>query len=848
MRASRLVPALLLVLAWPAQAARLPYGFGGDQYSVPSRVRAFAVADFDEDGRDDVMAVLENGAVLQWHAAIDGTLEPMSAPVLGASARSISALNANNDDHHDIAVALASTPPAVVVLLGAGDGTFSSLATLDSETNVEQLKTIDFDGDAKDDLVGVSPGASLIRSWRNLGGGSFGVAHNSPGPSFVFAFGGGDLDHDGLADLAISGSGLVSLMKGTSIGTFTATTTAPLSGETWSVAIDDLDEDGENDIVVGYVRGPLILWGDGAIGVDDRDTLQARGTRESPAVVGDFDRDGHLDVAATRAGGVPFSNWLHLFPGAGGRNFDPVVEHEFRPQDGGSTFAGIETGDFNGDGEPDLIVAESPGGSTWFVTTVLHGHGRPFQGIVEYTLDPVTDSAAVARRGGDQAGQILFSSATRIARVLPRPDGTIRVTDAITVGPPAPFHLADLDRDGDDDLVVEQAGGVGVALQGPDGSFSAFSSVASGRWLAFADVDGDGNLDMVSEQPPGFIAIRRSNGSGGFGGVLPGSIPIPTFHRAWAAGDWNGDGLEDLAVTRNIPTGGTTAPDSITILLSNGAGAFAVHAVVPILTCAPAPLCSSTDTNTPFRDPRSLASADLDHDGDLDLVSVSFDDVTGRYVTYLNDGLGNFTPLHSSPGAIQEDTENLVLADFDADGFPDVATAGMKDGHFTFNHRLGEGDGQFIEGNGVETALFYTRSLAGGDLDGDRMPELVGVSTEYSSSPNRLLVFYNATPPRAPTAVTPKSKPAALGLQIVSLAPMPVRRELAVRFRSPRPGLIRVEIFDIGGRRILERATTTDAAGAGALSLTLEQMHAGLYWLRLTQGTERVQARVAVVR
>src|SRR5258705_9846812 len=115
MRVSRLLLAATLIGApLPAAAARLPFGFGGESYSVPTWVRSFAIGDFDQDGRDDVLAVLENGSVLQWHAAQDGTLETVAPPALGASARSIAVLHANADGHLDIAVGLASTPPAVV--------------------------------------------------------------------------------------------------------------------------------------------------------------------------------------------------------------------------------------------------------------------------------------------------------------------------------------------------------------------------------------------------------------------------------------------------------------------------------------------------------------------------------------------------------------------------------------------------------------------------------------------------------------------------------------------------------------------------------------------------------------
>jgi hypothetical protein len=90
--------------------------------------------------------------------------------------------------------------------------------------------------------------------------------------------------------------------------------------------------------------------------------------------------------------------------------------------------------------------------------------------------------------------------------------------------------------------------------------------------------------------------------------------------------------------------------------------------------------------------------------------------------------------------------------------------------------------------------------------------------------------------------------PGAARLGFVSLAPMPAGRELTVRFTAPSSAPVRVEMFDIGGRRVLDRSAQVDVAGAGTMMLSLDRTHAGIYWMRLTQGVERVQARVAVVR
>ncbi len=134
---------------------------------------------------------------------------------------------------------------------------------------------------------------------------------------------------------------------------------------------------------------------------------------------------------------------------------------------------------------------------------------------------------------------------------------------------PTGIAVGDFNGDGRADLAVSNAGGssVTVLLGHVSGGFTAASgspfAVGSGPGpIAVGDFNGDGNLDLaVTNIDSGTVTVLRGNGSGGFSTTATGSpYAVGTDPKGIAAGDFNGDGILDLAVS----SAGTGA---VTILL-----------------------------------------------------------------------------------------------------------------------------------------------------------------------------------------------------------------------------------------------------------------------------------------
>jgi hypothetical protein len=164
---------------------------------------------------------------------------------------------------------------------------------------------------------------------------------------------------------------------------------------------------------------------------------------------------------------------------------------------------------------------------------------------------------------------------------------------------------ADLDGDGDQDLVVANSfnDNVTVLRNNGSGNFNYHTprSVATGDFpnaIVAVDLDSDGDQDLaVANTGSDNVTILRNNGSGKF--TQPASSPVAAGHwpRSVVAVDLDGDGDRDLAVAH-------TGSGTVTILLNNGSGKFTQTASSPIAV-----------GDGPF----NVVAADLDGDGDQDL-------------------------------------------------------------------------------------------------------------------------------------------------------------------------------------------------------------------------------------
>ncbi len=411
-----------LVLGGVSPGPWLMRGDGTGVFSPPDRLYGatpsdgLAVADLNGDGRLDVVS---GGFELVGIVFADSTgsllheaPQPFSSDELPGEA---AFFDLNADGHLDVVVADDDEGWVAVLLADGSGGLHPPVLHAVGDDPASPVAT-DFDGDTHLDLI-VPKGASGLAILLGDGGGGFGPATSYP-VGYILHIATGDLDEDGAVDviasmsapdaltllrgdgsggllpvetLATTGwqgfgptavtdlngddqldvlaydapSGDLLVLLGDGAGGFPTSQPVDLNAIPRAILTEDLDADGDQDVVVPYLNGVQVLLGDGSGGFgapNDHPDMLA-----SYAALGDVDGDGVLDVVSVRNSTGTVS--LMLGDGTGG--FGPVSYHA----SGGLTNS-VALQDVDGDGFTDVLSAGRilPYGSF----QVLYNLGGPF--------------------------------------------------------------------------------------------------------------------------------------------------------------------------------------------------------------------------------------------------------------------------------------------------------------------------------------------------------------------------------------------------------------------------------------------------------------------------------------
>jgi hypothetical protein len=235
-----------------------------------------------------------------------------------------------------------------------------------------------------------------------------------------------------------------------------------------------------------------------------------------------------------------------------------------------------------------------------------------------------------------------------------------------------------------------------------------------GRQAAAPDFNGEGYDDIV------FTGGQVRLGSGS---ALVRWTHLPLLRTAWevAAGDFDGDGHPDAAFVSYVVSGGL-----LQVFLAVGATGDFVEA-------PGSPLSFGVF-------PESISVADLDDDGDLDLAVT---DIYAMGVDLLmNQGGGRFTASGFAPVRASY-PRGIATADFDGDGRPDLAVGSNNSSAISVV--LGEEGGGMreIDESPLHVTVGVTQSIVTGDLNGDGLVDLAAVDFQG----DRVAVFLHTPPP-----------------------------------------------------------------------------------------------------
>jgi hypothetical protein len=656
-------------------AAQVP--FGGESVITTSADYAVSVyaADVDGDGDLDVLSAAYYDDEITWYKNDGGSPPTFTGHAIATNtdgAQSVFAADLDGDGDLDILSASARDDKIAWYENSGGD--HPSFTPHVIATNVDGAKSVyatDLDGDGDLDVLSASYLDDKIAWYENDGGSplaftSHVITTNADDAKSVYA---ADLDGDGDTDVLSASWDDDKIAwyenRGGAPPTFTGHVITTNADDASSVYAADVDGDGDLDVLSSSWNDNKIAWYENSGGASPTFTSHVITTSADSAVsvyAVDLDDDGDLDVLS--------ASW----------NDNNIAWYE---NDGGvsPTFTGhvistnadyavsVYAADVDGDGDTDVLSASANDDKVaWYPNETIH----------RSALYPAQ-------------AEVVIADTADIAKIV---------------------YAADLDGDGDPDVLSASQGDNTIAwYENNGGSFSLLTSyvitddAAGAKSVYAADIDGDGDMDVLSASRYDDKVAWYEN-EGGTPPVFTSRV-ITTdadgCHAVYAA-DLDGDGdLDVLSASQD--------DDKIAWYENDGGSpsVFTPHVITTNADCALA-----------------VYAADLDGDGDLDVLFASYDD--DKIAWYENEGGSPpvFTPHVITTSA---DGARLVYAaDVDGDGDLDVLAASSLDDQIAWYENDGSSSPVFT-GRVIATNADNAKAVYAADLDGDGDLDILSASS-----------------------------------------------------------------------------------------------------------------------
>ncbi len=604
------------------------------QHSFPVGTGPFAVAtaDINADGKLDLLVANDaDDSVSVLLGKGDGTFRPQHAFAAGSTPSSLKVADFNGDGKPDLLVADYNSA-SVSVLLGNGNGTFRDPLSYGVGRSPRSVAVAKINGDNIPDIITANAADGTVSVLLSDGAGAFHSQRSFAVGAGPMATDVADVNGDGIPDIITANyyDSSASVLLGDGLGSFVAQPTVSVGALPLALVLADVNGDGKSDVITTspVLNTVTVALGNGDGTFNSGTSTNGTGMRNTPYSAKLTNHDGSLDtVILDRAGNILFRKGL---PGTA-KTFSPPVSVN------GMLFN-------NQTKKTEELTARD--------LTVL----RTATGWAIATADAIPDPNILATEHQFVYSVSLYEYAAASGKFQP----TTAFTSTILPTRIAAADLVDPTDivNGIEDLVVANSldNSVTVAIPPPSGSSNPTWSTMTipvgiaPSDIAFADVNGDGWLDIVvTDQASGdvtvllndashsFKQIERFRAATGLFGLDTSSATVQVSSLArsvsLAAGDFTGDGLNDVVVVNR-------GSHSFTVLPNDGNGGFRIPTAA--LTTSTSDGLAINDQPGPvvaghFRGPTMP----------LDLAILMVD--RAEVWIFTNDGKGHFSHTSSAP-------------------------------------------------------------------------------------------------------------------------------------------------------------------------------------------------------